>query len=542
MRGLLNVLVAFLLLFCNVPAAAGGKRAIVTLLSGPPGNAEKYVRLLHFFVYSLRNAGYSKEIVVMHTRDYPINHAKLARLLQVRLVPVEKITIPDNKKNKQYGTMLTKLHIWNLVEYQQVMYYDCDFIFQHNPEPAFDECSWSNLCASVDTGMTQYDRTIEHGTYFNAGFLVIRPSKETYQSLFSKRADAYHRAFVEQDLLNAVYKNSWGKLNQKYNLMHCYMKKKIDEEVVAIHEKMWVLRENFPQKTYIWNSARLQVNYAITDVLVSIGSAPASLRAYYGSEDAGFVANTEIDPTLPKKPLLYASTEQSPMAKGEETNKAMIAWSRRQGAAGAAKLGATGIGTVGSNTGDTSVAAQTRAAKNAYYLRQRDAWIKDPAQSSAMTAAFAPASVTTVVNGYPGSDASAQGRSDVHASTTTKAGKIKLVTDSSSSGGAGAASQGPTSSHRNRIYLVAEPPSAQSQAVSITQSMHTAHENNPQPTYTSTSGHADGGGGGGALQQDQSPQHTRQVYQNGVVRTSVKATGGARARAKRAANRAPARV
>jgi hypothetical protein len=116
MRGTLSVLVAFLLCINSGLAAGGGKRAIVTLLSGPPSNAEKYVRLLHFFVYSLRNAGYDKEIVVLHTRDYPINHAKLARLLKVRLVPVEKITIPNNKKNQQYGTMLTKLHIWNLVE------------------------------------------------------------------------------------------------------------------------------------------------------------------------------------------------------------------------------------------------------------------------------------------------------------------------------------------------------------------------------------------------------------------------------------------
>jgi hypothetical protein len=531
MRGSLNVLVAFLLLFCNVQAAAGGKRAIVTLLSGPPGNAEKYVRLLHFFVYSLRNAGYNKEIVVMHTRDYPINHAKLARLLQVRLVPVEKITIPDNKKNKQYGTMLTKLHIWNLVEYQQVMYYDCDFIFQHNPEPAFDECSWSKLCATVDTGMAQFDKTIEHGSYFNAGFLVIRPSKETYQSLFSKRAEAYHRAFVEQDLLNVVYKNVWGKLNQKYNLMHCYMKKKIDGEIVAIHEKMWVLRENFPQKTYMWNSARMQINYPITDVLVSIGSTPGSLRAYYGTDDAGLVANTQIDPTLPKQPLLSASTVQSPAAKAAERNKAMIAWSRRQEAAGAAQQGATGDSTVGSN--NNSGAAQMRAAKDNYYLRQRDAWIKERAQSAAMTAAFTPPTAT-VAKSYSGSGARAQERSDVIESPV-RAGKIKLVSDSSE---AGVGQQSSAGSQANRIFLVAEQPRRPTQPTSTVQTIPALHEGSPSMTHTSSRIDSSSA----PLPQDAPSQHTRQVYQDGVVRTTVKATGGARARAKRAAKLWPARI
>lgn len=243
------------------------KRAIVTLLSGAPANAEKYVRLLHYFVYSLRNAGYEGEIAVMHTKDYPINHERLARLLNVRLIPVEKISIPHNKKNAHYATMLTKLHIWNLTEYEQVIYYDCDFVFQHNPESAFAACSWSNLCATPDTGITKVDHSIVGGSYFNGGFLVVRPNKKIYEDLMSKRSYANDRPFVEQDYLNYVYKNKWGKLDNNYNLMHCYLFQKISTKVIAIHEKMWILRKSFPQRGYIWNSSKMQINYPITDVL-----------------------------------------------------------------------------------------------------------------------------------------------------------------------------------------------------------------------------------------------------------------------------------
>jgi hypothetical protein len=256
------------ILFVMVGVIAG-KRAIVTLLSGPPGNAEKYVRLLHSFVFSLRNAGYNGEVAVMHTKDFPIIHDKLASVLDVVLIPVDKITIPHNKKNAHYGTMLTKLHIWSLTQYDHVMYYDCDFVFQHNPESAFNECLWSNLCATPDTGMHMFDKSIKPNTYFNGGFLVVRPNKKTYEELLSKKHLAFERPFVEQDLLNDIYKNKWGKLNSRYNLMHCYSLKEVDPKVVAIHEKMWILRKTFPQRHYVWNSPKLQINYDISEVVVA---------------------------------------------------------------------------------------------------------------------------------------------------------------------------------------------------------------------------------------------------------------------------------
>jgi hypothetical protein len=265
--GTMNVL-RLTTLFVMVGVVAA-KRAIVTLLSGPPGNAEKYVRLLHSFVFSLRNAGYNGEVAVMHTKDFPIIHDKLASVLGVVLIPVDKITIPHNKKNAHYGTMLTKLHIWGLTQYDHVMYYDCDFVFQHNPESAFNECLWSNLCATPDTGMHRFDRSVKPNTYFNGGFLVVRPNKKTYEELLSKKHLAFERPFVEQDLLNDIYKNKWGKLNSRYNLMHCYSLKEVDPKIVAIHEKMWILRKTFPQRHYVWNSPKLQMNYDISEVVVA---------------------------------------------------------------------------------------------------------------------------------------------------------------------------------------------------------------------------------------------------------------------------------
>ena len=244
------------------------KKAIVTLLSGDSANAERYTRLLHFFVYSLRNAGYDGEIVVMYARDFPVDVVKLSERLNVVMVGVEKLTVSITRRNEHYASMLTKLHLWNLIEYEQVMYYDCDFIFQRNPVGAFDQCSWSALCATLDTGISDVDKSIKPGTYFNGGFLVLKPSKTTYNYLLSKRNIANGKYFVEQDMLNELYRGRWGRLDQSYNLMHCYKLKNIEENVIAIHEKMWILRKSFPGSNYIWNSPKMQVNYPITDVLI----------------------------------------------------------------------------------------------------------------------------------------------------------------------------------------------------------------------------------------------------------------------------------
>lgn len=252
------------------------RKAIVTLLSGSVAEAERYVRLLHFFVYSLRNAGYKGEVAVMYAKDFPIEPATLSKLLNVRMIPVDKIKIlkVGPRMNAHYSSMLTKLHLWSLTEYDQIIYYDCDFIFQGNPESAFGQCSWSSLCATPDTGISDFNKAIRPGTYFNGGFLVLRPNEKRYKFLLANKHQAEGKFFVEQDLLNRLYKGKWGALDQSYNLMHCYREKNISSQVIAIHEKMWILRKNFPESQYVWNSSKMKIQYPVSNVLTIAPAQP----------------------------------------------------------------------------------------------------------------------------------------------------------------------------------------------------------------------------------------------------------------------------
>ena len=48
--------------------------------------------------------------------------------------------------------MLTKLNIWDLTNYERVIYYDSDHIFLKNPFDAFRLCFKFELCATIDVG------------------------------------------------------------------------------------------------------------------------------------------------------------------------------------------------------------------------------------------------------------------------------------------------------------------------------------------------------------------------------------------------------
>mmetsp|Transcript_904 Transcript_904/g.932 ORF Transcript_904/g.932 Transcript_904/m.932 type:complete len:333 (-) Transcript_904:120-1118(-) len=235
------------------PPKATGRKAIVTLLCGGGEQANtRYTRFLHAFAYTLRNAQYGGEVLVLYTDDFPIGMVQQTmERFHLLSKKVQLLSIPDT--GHKYSKMLTKLHLWNLLEYEQIIYYDVDFIFQGNPFPAFADCgSMTPFCAVLDQGIRQMKNYEHKRSYFNAGFLVLKPSKETYQKLLSRQREAFTASFVEQDLLNAFFRD-WKMLDLKYNLMHSYKLHQIDPQIVAVHEKLHELKRVFTDRKYIWN-------------------------------------------------------------------------------------------------------------------------------------------------------------------------------------------------------------------------------------------------------------------------------------------------
>ena len=182
----------------------------------------KYKRMRELFLYSLRKAGYQDTIVFIVAGSGEIDTDD-ATLFQQYKVSTKSVSLINQNVGmvengaKVYDGTLSKLHLWGLTEYDQILYFDSDFVFLKDPTSAFLACGVANLCATVDRLIA------DNGGqgYFNSGFLVVRPNANTFTNLVKNKGMADGKYFPDQDLLNEYFKGKWKKLSENYNHMHC---------------------------------------------------------------------------------------------------------------------------------------------------------------------------------------------------------------------------------------------------------------------------------------------------------------------------------
>lgn len=238
---------------------------------------QKYTNCLKVFIGSLRGVGYSGDIVIMVTDDTPSRQIQQITQEGVIVKTVKKLSA-KKAVNPSLLNMLTKLHAWALVEYDQVIFFDSDFVFLRNPATAFKDCGESPFCASSDTGISSFSRgKIDGRTYFNSGFMVIRPSLEEFSYLQGSTAAAEGTTFVDQDMLNAVYRGKWKKLDSRYNVMH--VNGPISDSAVAIHEKLWVMQQKYPTGNWIWNKEKNKADLALRQTYRIVSSRMPKARS-----------------------------------------------------------------------------------------------------------------------------------------------------------------------------------------------------------------------------------------------------------------------
>ena len=167
------------------------------------------------FLHSLRGSGYQGDIVFLLVGG-PLNEtdAAVIRKYEAKTKDVDLIPNIDGKR-KQYPGVLTKvtptptfnsllltsllliyillrlvithpstkLRVWEMVEYTQIIYYDTDFVFLKNPESALTLCGKETLLCAVPDRYQALQDPFLVGKYFNSGFLVLRPDLCTFTLL-----------------------------------------------------------------------------------------------------------------------------------------------------------------------------------------------------------------------------------------------------------------------------------------------------------------------------------------------------------------------
>jgi lipopolysaccharide biosynthesis glycosyltransferase len=122
--------------------------------------------------------------------------------------------------NRYYSSKLfSKLLVWRLTRYEQVLYTDLDTLFVQSPKRLFQ------MRLSVDNPAMALDTTHRH--YYNAGVVVLRPSEDEYQRLVSAMdANTHSGENAEQDFLNIFYHSRIVQLDTRFNTQVCTKEEK----------------------------------------------------------------------------------------------------------------------------------------------------------------------------------------------------------------------------------------------------------------------------------------------------------------------------
>jgi lipopolysaccharide biosynthesis glycosyltransferase len=126
---------------------------------------------------------------------------------------------PIDAPNKPFGRFIdqfNKLHLWNFVEYDKVIYLDSDVLITDNIDRLLDR----NLTKGNLIGVTRdyFGTKFVHG--FNMGVFLIHPKVEEYlrlRKLLDDDSVKYDTAQAEQGFLNSVYKKQWEEIGIEYN-------------------------------------------------------------------------------------------------------------------------------------------------------------------------------------------------------------------------------------------------------------------------------------------------------------------------------------
>lgn len=162
------------------------KEAYVTLLYG-----DEFVLGVRVLGKSIRDTGSKKDMVVL-VSDGVSDYAKT--LLEADGWIVEMISLlqnPNRVRPTRFWGVYTKLKIFNMTNYEKVVYLDADTIVIKNIEDLF-KCG--KFCANL-----------KHSERLNSGVLVVEPSKMLFNDMLKKVGTLPSYTGGDQGFLNSYY-------------------------------------------------------------------------------------------------------------------------------------------------------------------------------------------------------------------------------------------------------------------------------------------------------------------------------------------------
>ncbi|KAL2942111.1 putative UDP-glucuronate:xylan alpha-glucuronosyltransferase 5 [Bienertia sinuspersici] len=189
----------------TTPSTYTPREAYVTVLH----SSEDYVCGAIALAQSILQTNTTKDLILL--ADRTISHHSVLGLQAAgwKIKRIQRIKSPNAKSDAYNKWNYSKLRIWQLIEYNKLMFIDSDFIVLHNIDHFFD---YPQLSAAPN------DKWL-----FNSGIMLLQPSKCFFDNLMSKRYAYKSYNGGDQGYLNEVI-TWWHRLTLKLNFMKFFDK------------------------------------------------------------------------------------------------------------------------------------------------------------------------------------------------------------------------------------------------------------------------------------------------------------------------------
>ncbi|XP_050674286.1 glycogenin-1 isoform X3 [Leptidea sinapis] len=206
--------------------------------------------------HSLRRVGSSYPAVVLITPSVTAAMRERLRAVFAEVIAVDVLDSQDAAhlallQRPELGITFTKIHCWNLTQYEKCVFLDADILVVQNCDELFER---EELSAAPDVGWPDC---------FNSGVFVFQPSADTFSRLIAFGQERGSFDGGDQGLLNSYFSN-WSQDTNKrlpflYNVtsaaFYSYLPalKHYGQDLKIIHfigaAKPWLQQYNFESRS-----------------------------------------------------------------------------------------------------------------------------------------------------------------------------------------------------------------------------------------------------------------------------------------------------
>ncbi|XP_021771896.1 putative UDP-glucuronate:xylan alpha-glucuronosyltransferase 5 [Chenopodium quinoa] len=209
------------------------REAYVTVLH----SSEDYVCGAIALAQSILQTNTTKDLILL--ADRTISRSSILGLQAAgwKIKRIDRIKSPNAKINAYNEWNYSKLRIWQLIEYDKLIFIDSDFIVLRNIDHLF--------------GYPQLSAAPNDKWLFNSGIMVLEPSKCFFDNLMSKRYTFKSYNGGDQGYLNEVI-TWWHRLTLKLNFLKFFDKeggeRLVPEDRYTVHflgTKPWLCYRDY---------------------------------------------------------------------------------------------------------------------------------------------------------------------------------------------------------------------------------------------------------------------------------------------------------